>query len=287
MESFVSNVVQKDLNYFAGEWFRSHQISNYVGKYDIIERRRIKVTVFYTWLDFSINYTVNAKHEFSECKPTASFSWANDRAAFSTAKPNAVVPNHIGLSGLLCSGKLSDFKIESDDKEFNVHKCVLAGKSAYFDRLFDEQCCFQENVLNKLSFKGFTGEVVAEYLKMLYTDNYISEFVDIANAEELYKLCQLTNVNVSKARQSLLNACLVSTELCELLNTFYISILYSDRILKEMLTCHIGIVMQKIMKLNPGLIITDEPFDCLVFYSDFQQYANAHNVLSFLIYDLI
>lgn len=83
------------------------------------------------------------------------------------------------------SGEYSDFKIIIDDREFNVHKAVLAAGSSVFAAMF--RCKMKESIENQLLVEDSTPEVMTEFLRFIYTGKHPEDDVDFMGIFEMSK----------------------------------------------------------------------------------------------------
>lgn len=77
------------------------------------------------------------------------------------------------LENLYATGKHSDFTIKVRDKEYRVHKCILASQSSVFDNMFSENVEDATNTFNKI--KNFSQETFEEFLRYFYHKTVLSE----------------------------------------------------------------------------------------------------------------
>lgn len=68
---------------------------------------------------------------------------------------------------LFATSKHSDSAIKVGDKEYQVHKCILASQSSVFDKMFSEDTADATKIVNKP--KNFKQETFEEFLRFFYT----------------------------------------------------------------------------------------------------------------------
>lgn len=89
------------------------------------------------------------------------------------------------------TGKFSDLSIQSFDKVFNVHKCILAAQSPVLNNLIQEK--FERNQTCSITIHSFSTEAVKDFLYYLYTGDVsagenIVELLGIALSYEVDEL---------------------------------------------------------------------------------------------------
>lgn len=85
-----------------------------------------------------------------------------------------------GFENMRSSGLLSDFVIKAKNKEFRVHKMVLATRSRFFKNLFEKNPHEIQHTLN-----GFENEAVEDFLKFLYTGKHAPRWMTIFQVASL------------------------------------------------------------------------------------------------------
>ncbi|XP_023309084.2 protein roadkill-like [Lucilia cuprina] len=86
-----------------------------------------------------------------------------------TRLPIAITKSELNkdLGMLFQNGKLTDFILVADGKEFHVHKAILAARSEVFAVMFEHE--MQENKLNRVEITDIDAEVMQEMLQFIYT----------------------------------------------------------------------------------------------------------------------
>lgn len=88
-----------------------------------------------------------------------------------------------GFQQLRACGDLSDFVIKANDqKDFHVHKCVLAIQSPVFAAMFKNK--MQEGESNEMAIADFGSSSIEEFLRYIYA----GDIPDETNAMELFAL---------------------------------------------------------------------------------------------------
>lgn len=116
------------------------------------------------------------------------------------------------LGRLLFSGMLSDFVVKVGEKEFKVHKSILAVQSSVFEAMFSSD--LEENRSGQLTITDFSISAIEDFLQFLYTGvvkDYINgtELFTLAckyDVPDLKEICEniiLENVDDSNAMEIL------------------------------------------------------------------------------------
>lgn len=149
------------------------------------------------------------------------------------------------------TGDLSDFTIKVDEKEFKVHKNLLAANSVVFRQMFTHQ--MKETVDSEMTISDFTAKVVEEFLLFIYmvelpkTDE---DVVDLFAISAKYALDELRKYSEAKIRLNLNNE--NATAVLSLAN------LYDRQDLKKEA---FAIIKAFIEKMFDGLKVDDELID--------------------------
>ncbi|XP_054718544.1 speckle-type POZ protein-like [Uloborus diversus] len=101
----------------------------------------------------------------------------NENSTFPDSKSTKIVEtkqtsNHHDLvadmTKLLDSQKLSDLTITADEKDFNVHRAILAARSPVFAAMFEHDTI--EKMSNRVNISDITSDVLQLILKYIYTN---------------------------------------------------------------------------------------------------------------------
>lgn len=94
-----------------------------------------------------------------------------------------VSEDHVHKFGrLLFTGLLSDFVVKVGEKEFQVHKSILAVQSSVFEAMFGSE--MQENRLGQLTITDSSISAIGDFLHFLYT-GVVKDYI---NGTELFTL---------------------------------------------------------------------------------------------------
>ncbi|XP_037821033.1 speckle-type POZ protein B-like [Lucilia sericata] len=119
------------------------------------------------------------------------------------AMPKSELNKDLGM--LFQNGKLTDFILVGNGKEFHVHKAILAARSEVFAAMFEHE--MQENKLNRVEITDIDPEVIQEMLLFIYT----------GVVTKLYKMAKFLFVAADKyALEGLKEMC--EKKLCEQLS---------------------------------------------------------------------
>lgn len=77
------------------------------------------------------------------------------------------------IENLFVTSKHSDITIIVRDKEYKVHKCILASQSSVFDRMFSNDAEDASRILNKI--KNYNQAVFEVFLSYFYSNAVLSE----------------------------------------------------------------------------------------------------------------
>lgn len=88
-------------------------------------------------------------------------------------------------------GKYSDLTIETADKSFKVHKCILAAQSSVLKKKIKEK--FEKSHDGVITIKSFSSEVVQDFLHYLYCGNISSgeNFIELLGMALFYEVEEL------------------------------------------------------------------------------------------------
>ena len=78
------------------------------------------------------------------------------------------------LGSLLVDGHLSDFVLRVGDREFSVHRAILAARSPVFRNMFTSQS--MESVADGITIEDMEPDAMKELLRCVYTDQVPVEF---------------------------------------------------------------------------------------------------------------
>lgn len=148
------------------------------------------------------------------------------------------------FDNMLTSGKHSDFTIKVQDKEFKVHKCLLASLSTVFDKMFtDDEAATSRTYEN---IRNFSQGAIAEFVRYFYTRNYPTK----TNVIDLLELSIEFNVDELKQQCEHVLRCTVTPESARRL--YNIAVKYSFKFLKA---------FEKIQECNPEIpdYVYDKP----------------------------
>lgn len=104
---------------------------------------------------------------------------------------HAVRTGCAGTVELWESGQFSDFTILAGERQFKVHRAILATASQYFQRMLvetPERPAFIEATSRVLRW-GESEECVKQFLKMVYDSTYVPSAQGLDTAVEVFRLC--------------------------------------------------------------------------------------------------
>lgn len=151
------------------------------------------------------------------------------------------------LEQLFLTSKHSDSTIKVGDKEFKVHKCILASQSSFFDKMFSDEAA--ENATRTVNKpKNFNQETFEVFLRYFYTKNIPSPDI-VVDLLELAIEFGVTDLKDQCA--DLLCKTINPRNACQL---YHLALLHSLPILKMM-------AFAAIRKMHPEIsyILCDKP----------------------------
>ncbi|XP_054720580.1 speckle-type POZ protein-like [Uloborus diversus] len=119
------------------------------------------------------------------------------------------------LEQLRVSERLSDFKLKVGDKEFPVHKAILAARSIVFAAMFESN--MTENRQNEVKVTDIEATIISDLLQYMYTGRIppmsCEKAISLYSASDKYSLEELKGkcVEFMIANLSVSNVCVVST----------------------------------------------------------------------------
>lgn len=149
------------------------------------------------------------------------------------------------------TGDLSDFTIKTEEKEFKVHKNLLAANSIVFRQMFTHK--MKETVDNEMTITDYTAKVVEQFLVFIYTvelPKTDEDVVDLFAISAKYSLDELRNYCENKIRLNLNND--NASAVLSMANLY-------DR--KELKKDAFAVIKAFIEKMFDGLQIDDELID--------------------------
>ncbi|XP_037808057.1 protein roadkill-like [Lucilia sericata] len=88
----------------------------------------------------------------------------------SISSPKCALTKDFG--NLLQNGIFADVTLVVDDKEFHVHKAILAARSPVFAAMFEHE--MKEQTLNRVEITDIDGDILQEMLRFIYTGKVIN-----------------------------------------------------------------------------------------------------------------
>lgn len=160
-------------------------------------------------VDFRGNPTINEYYSIDFPDGSISLAQLSSAIDFNCKKPRRNLQLNVnynfflqGHKELWTTGKLSDFTIVTDSKEFKVHRTVLAARSSVFAAMFETYMKEQRD--SKIVINDFSSQDVESFLKFFYfgcIENSI-------NVVEVFKLAEKYDV---KELRDMCEAILIDT----------------------------------------------------------------------------
>lgn len=98
------------------------------------------------------------------------------------------------LGNLFENGQFSDFTINVKDREFKIHKAILAARSPVFASMLQHD--FKEKQDNTVDLSDYDPDVFEDFLGYLYSGN--SERISTENVAELYEAAEKYDIPTLK-----------------------------------------------------------------------------------------
>lgn len=135
-----------------------------------------------------------------------------------------------GLKGLLQSGQHSDIIVNVKDKEFNVHKTVLAAHSPVFAAMMQHNT--KEKTTGIIDIEDVEPGIFADVFQFLYSCN--AQILNSENVNDLYIVADKYQVSeLTKACQLYLIRHISLETFCDVMT---LSLRYNDKQLLEVAT---------------------------------------------------
>lgn len=188
--------------------FSNNQIKSMTSKLFHPMTHCLTSVLFYNNPDFNESFV---KHQSSGS--LADFLKRIDQKFAPKIKMNVAEDHVHKLGKLLSTGMLSDFAVKVGDKEFKVHKSILAVQSSVFEAMFGSE--MEENRSGQLKITDFSISAIEDFLHFLYT----GAVKDYINGTELFTLaCKYDVPDLKEICENIILENIDSTNAMEIFN---------------------------------------------------------------------